>query len=179
MPIYEFYCGACHRVFTFLSRAVDTSKKPPCPRCGQPELSRRVSSFAISKGRREETTAAAGPEGMPEVDDARLEKAMEALAGEAEGLNEEDPRQAARLMRKLFGATGMPIKGGMEEALRRLEAGEDPEKIEHEMGDVFEEDPFGGADSPLGPGGEGRAARGARSLRRMLPPSVDPVLYEM
>ena len=47
------------------------------------------------------------------------------------------------------------------------------------MGDVFEEDPFGG-DSPLSPGGtEGSGSAGRRALRRVLPPSVDPVLYEM
>jgi len=30
----------------------------------------------------------------------------------------------------------------MKEAMDRLEAGEDPEKIEEEMGDILEEDPF-------------------------------------
>ena len=177
MPIYEFYCGRCHRLFNFLSRSVDTTKKPACPRCGQPKLSRRVSLFAISKGRKE-APAGGAPEGMPGMDDARLEKAMEALAGEAEGLNENDPRQAARLMRKLFGATGMPMKGGMEEALKRMEAGEDPEKIEQEMGDVFEEDPLGD-DSPFPAAEAASGARGSRSLRRILPPSVDPGFYEM
>ena len=47
-------------------------------------------------------------------------------------------------MRKLFDATGLPVAGGMEEALRRMEAGEDPEKIEEDMGEVLEGDPFGG-----------------------------------
>jgi hypothetical protein len=96
-------------------------------------------------------------------------------------LDENDPRQGAHLMRKLFDATGMPVGGGMEEALRRMEAGEDPEKIEEDMGDVFEEDPFGGL---LGGEGEekdpedGKKKRVGR-LRRMLPPSVDPELHEM
>ena len=112
---------------------------------------------------------------MAGMDEARVEKAMEALAGEAESLDEEDPRQAARLMRKLFDATGMPVKQGMEEALRRLESGEDPDKIEQEMGDVFEEDPFGDAPSASGEA----SAKGRRSLRRILPPTVDPQLYEM
>jgi succinate dehydrogenase/fumarate reductase flavoprotein subunit len=64
----------------------------------------------------------------------------------------------------------------MEEALRRMESGEDPEKIEEEMGDVME-DPLGmegvapAGDSPR------KALRGLR--RRVLPPSVDPELHEM
>ncbi len=64
---------------------------------------------------------------------------------------------------------------GMEEALRRMEAGEDPEKIEAEMGDVFEQDPFGGEgeQAPASAGG----LKGLR--RRVLPPSVDEGLYEM
>ena len=69
---------------------------------------------------------------------------MEAMAGDLDSIDENDPKQGARLMRKLFSATGMPVGAGMEEALKRMEAGEDPEKIEEQMGDVFEEDPFGG-----------------------------------
>ena len=168
MPIYEFYCAECHRLFSFLSRTVDTTKRPACPRCGRPDLARRVSSFAISKGRKEEP---AGSESMPDVDESRLEQALASLAGEAEGMNEDDPRQAARLMKKLFDATGMPVGAGMAEALKRMEAGEDPEKIEAEMGDAFEEDPFAGA---------AERKKSLRALRReLLPPSVDPALYEM
>ena len=69
---------------------------------------------------------------------------MESLAGDLDSLDENDPKQGAQLMRRLFSATGMPIQGGMAEALKRMEAGEDPEKIEEEMGDVLEQDPFGG-----------------------------------
>jgi putative FmdB family regulatory protein len=163
MPIYEFYCARCHRVFHFLSRSVNTDRRPACPACGQAELSRRPSLFAISRGRAEPAEG-----GLPDLDESRLEKAMSSLAAEGEELNEEDPRQAARLMRKVFEATGMPMNAGMAEAMRRLEAGENPDKIEEEMGDVFEGDPL--ASGP---------ARPARGLRRLLPPSVDPTLYEM
>jgi hypothetical protein len=49
------------------------------------------------------------------------------------------------------------------------------------MGDVFEEDPFGGLLG--GEGGEKDPEDGKRKslgrLRRMLPPSVDPELHEM
>ena len=34
--------------------------------------------------------------------------------------------------------------GGMQEALKRMESGEDPEKIEEDMGDLLEADPFAG-----------------------------------
>ena len=180
MPIYEFYCRHCHRVFTFLSRVVNTEKTPACPRCAGVEMTRRASAFAISRGRKEEPK----PEAPPgDLDEARLERAMEAMAGEMDSIDENDPKQGARLMRKLFSATGMPIGSGMEEALKRMEAGEDPEKIEEQMGDVFEEDPFGGLlGGEPGEAGEKGPVDERKSLgrlRRMLPPSHDPELYEL
>ena len=76
-------------------------------------------------------------------DEGKMEKAMQMLAGEAENINEDDPRQAANLMRKLTDMTGLELGPGMQEALKRMEAGEDPEAIEAEMGDLLEqEDPF-------------------------------------
>jgi hypothetical protein len=72
-----------------------------------------------------------------------MEKAMQMLAGEADKINEDDPRQAANLMRKLSDMTGLELGDGMNEALKRMEAGEDPDTIEAEMGDLLEtEDPF-------------------------------------
>ncbi len=176
MPIYEFYCSDCHRVFSFLSRRVDTEKRPPCPRCSRPELARRVSAFAISRGLKE-PAAKPEPDPLSGVDEARLERAMESLASEAEGIDENDPRQAGRLMRRLFEATGLPMGKQMQEALKRLESGEDEEKIEAELGDLLEqEDPF----SALG--GEKRdpeQSKALGALRRALPPVVDSTLYEM
>jgi hypothetical protein len=76
-------------------------------------------------------------------DESKMEKAMQMLAGEAENINEDDPRQAANLMRKLTDMTGLELGTGMQEALKRMEAGEDPDAIEAEMGDLLEgEEPF-------------------------------------
>jgi len=163
MPIYEFYCRDCHRIFNFLSATVDTKKRPLCPRCRKVRLSRRVSLFAAPRGAKE------GAEGdMPDIDDSKLERAMTALATEAERLDENDPRQAADLMRKLTDMTGMELGPGMREAIRRMEAGEDPERIEAEMGDLLEgEEPF------LGGGKKG--ARG----RKTAPPALDEELYTL
>src|SRR5512145_2951909 len=133
MPVYEFYCPDCHTIFNFLSRRVNTGTHPDCPRCSRPGLERQVSNFAISKGRGDE----AG-DGMPDIDEARLEKALMGMAGEMEGIDENDPRQMARMMRRLSEATGMNLGSGFDEAIRRLESGEDPEKIEEEMGDILD-----------------------------------------
>jgi len=167
MPIYECYCSHCHTVFSFFSRTADTCKRPSCPRCQRLDMERRVSRFAISKGR---TEPSGGEEGMPDVDDSRMERVMQELAGEAEGLDENNPRQMARMMRKLYEGTGMPLEGKVEEAIRRLESGESPEKLEEEMGDVFE------GEGPM----PGEGAQGVRRLvRKFQPPKVDETLYDM
>ncbi len=94
---------------------------------------------------------------------------MQMLAGEAEKINEDDPRQAAQLMRKLTRMTGLDLGDGMEEALSRMEQGEDPEQIESEMGDLLEgDDPF------LLKGKKGPVGR-----RRQLPPKRDDTLYDL
>ena len=105
MPIYEFYCPACHVIFNFYSWKVDTETTPACPRCRGKKMSRQVSRFSVTGRARE---PAAGP-GEPHLDESRMEKAMSALEREAAGLNEEDPKQAARLMRKLTEMTGMEL----------------------------------------------------------------------
>jgi putative FmdB family regulatory protein len=168
VPIYEFYCGDCHTVFHFLSKRPNTTKRPACPRCGRPKLQRRVTRFAISRGRRE------SPEGgppLPDLDEAKMEQAMADLAREADGMDEDDPRQMAHVMRKLYDSAGLRLGKGAEEAIRRMEAGEDPDVIEEELGDVFdEEDPLLGAQSG------GRLRRLSRKLK---PPNVDETLYDL
>jgi putative FmdB family regulatory protein len=162
MPIYEFYCGDCNTLFSFFSKTVNTTKRPLCPRCKQKKLKRQMSTFARVTGAKEEADLDDFP-----VDEAKMEKAMGLLAREAEEINEEDPRQAVDLMRKFTDATGVTLGPGMEEALRRMEAGEDPEQVEAEMGDLLEEEePF--------MFGEKRA-RGTKGVK----PRRDETLYEL
>lgn len=167
MPIYEFYCAECHTIYNFFSRKVDTTTQPDCPRCKRPKLDRRVSSFAVSRKRSSE----GAPDGdeMPGLDDPKMEQAMESLMRESQGLDENDPRQIAQMMRKLHQTAGMPLDGKTDEAIRRMEAGESPEKIEAEMGDLF------GDEGPL-------ADEPASRLRRLVkkrPPKVDETLYDL
>ena len=166
MPIYEFYCVDCHTVFNFFSRTINTAKRPACPRCGRPDLERRVSRFAISKGR---TERGSPEEETPDLDETKMERVMEELAREGEGLDENDPRQMARMMRKLHENSGMPLDGKAEEAIRRMEAGESPDKIEEAMGDLLEGD-------ESSPGNSGSLSGLVRKLR---PPGIDETLYDL
>jgi len=164
MPIYEFYCSHCNTIFNFFSKTVNTRKKPNCPKCKTRKLSRQMSAFAITGRASEEGDM----DDLP-FDESKMEQAMQMLAGEAEHMNEEDPRQAADLMRKLTHMTGLELGPGMEEALSRMESGEDPEAVEAEMGDLLEnEDPF------LMPGKKGKGFGIKRSA-----PKRDETLYDL
>jgi putative FmdB family regulatory protein len=164
MPIYEFYCDDCNTIFNFFSRSVNTTKKPKCPKCRAKTLSRQMSAFAVT-GRAKEGS---DTDDLP-FDESKMEKAMQMLAGEADRINEDDPRQAADLMRKLSQMTGLELGPGMNEALRRMEAGEDPDQIESEMGDLLEdEEPF---TMPEKKGGPARQKRPA--------PTRDETLYDL
>lgn len=137
MPIYEFYCDSCNVLFNFFSSRIDTVTRPDCPKCGQKELARQVSKFATLRSSADE-----GEEMLAGLDESKMEQAFESLMREAEGINEEDPRQMASLMRKFTSQTGLNLGDAMEEAISRMEAGEDPDQIEQEMGDVLGEDDF-------------------------------------
>ena len=164
MPIYEFYCEDCNTIFNFFSKSVNTNKKPKCPKCKTKTLARRMSAFAFTGKAKEDGDM----DDLP-IDEARMEKAMHMLAGEAENINEDDPRQAANLMRKLTDITGLELGPGMQEALQRMEGGEDPDQIEAEMGNLLEEEePF---ILPEKKAGAGKARRPA--------PSRDDTLYDL
>ena len=164
MPIYEFYCEDCNTIFNFFSRTINTTKRPNCPKCKKKKLTRQISSFAFTGKAKE-----GGDKDDLPFDEGKMEQAMQMLAGEADKINEDDPRQAANLMRKLSDMTGLKIGPGMDEALTRMEMGEDPEQVEAEMGDLLEEeDPF------LLPGKKGKGIRSKRPA-----PQKDETLYDL
>ena len=161
MPIYEFYCKKCHTVFNFFSPRVDTEKTPCCPRCKTASLKRQMSVFSTLSKEKEKSWE----DDEMAVDEEKMEKAMAMLAGEVGNLDENDPRQAAKLMRKLSEATGMNVGDAMEEMLARMEAGEDPDEIEAQMGDMLDEAaPFS-------------AEKKLKRSRRTTRPRVDEALY--
>jgi hypothetical protein len=83
-------------------------------------------------------------------------------------MNEDDPRQMAQLMRKFTDKTGISMGDQMEEALSRMEAGEGPDQIEQEMGDLLDSDDAFSLDG---------LKKKIRSAPR--PPVHDETLYEL
>ena len=75
-------------------------------------------------------------------------------------MDENDPRAMGRMMRRMAEMTGEKIDGEMEEVVRKLEEGADPEALEEQMG-----------------GGAEREAR-ARLKARRGPALRDPKLYD-
>ncbi len=172
MPIYEFYSPDTNKIYSFFARSLaQGASTPRCPDKPKARMERLISRFAVT-GRAKEKSAD-GPEALA---DPRLERAMAEMESEMAGIDENnpDPRQLGRLMRKMADATGQKMPGEMEQMLRRLESGEDPEKLEEEFGDALEdlgEGSFGGAEAE----GAVKALLKARKKR----PSRDPKLYEM
>jgi putative FmdB family regulatory protein len=163
MPIYEFYCHQCNTVYSFFSKTANTEKIPMCPKCKDIALKRQMSIFAtVSRGKE-----GSEEDNRPPFDESKMERALSMLAEEGENINDEDPRQAAMLIRKLSDVTGLNMGPGMEEALNRMERGEDPEKIEDEMGDLL-----AGEEALLF--GE-KATKGGKQQK----PLVDEKLYDL
>ncbi len=55
-------------------------------------------------------------------------------------VDEEDPRAMGHLMRRFSELTGLELGDQMQEMVRRLESGEDPDALDEEMDDAFGED---------------------------------------
>jgi putative FmdB family regulatory protein len=141
MPIYEFACPKCRVIFNFFSQRVSPKHLPTCPKCGNKKMQKQMSTFAMTRGAKESVGTADSPadaENMPNLDDPRVQRVMNEMERDMEHLDENNPKHMAHMMRKmkdLMPPGSMPKE--METAIKRLEAGEDPEKIEADMGDVL------------------------------------------
>lgn len=114
MPIYEYLCRRCNTIFQFLVRHPSETTSPVCPKCDKSdEMERIMSSFSVKRG-------ASSIEDMG--DDQSLA-----------GLDTEDPKAMARSIRQMADEMGEDLGSEVSEALTRLEAGEDPEKIERDL----------------------------------------------
>ena len=167
MPIYEFYCPDNNKIYQFLARTLSLRDKTPrCPENEAYKLEKRVSRFAFVKGLKED----AGDDPFAGVDESKMEALMAEMERDMGGMDEAnpDPKQLGHFMRRMIDLMGDKVP---REMIKRLESGEDPEKLESEFGD-------------LGEGGEGDGmdffSQTVKKIKAGLKaPTRDPKLYEM
>jgi hypothetical protein len=112
-------------------------------------MTQQMSRFAVSRGgagkKSDDGGESDGPP-MPDMDDPRIERAFGELEKEMSNVDESNPKHLAHVMRKLkdlMPPGAMPKE--LDIAIKRLEAGEDPDKIEEDMGNIFNDAMGGGA----------------------------------
>jgi putative FmdB family regulatory protein len=164
MPIYEYACPKCRKIFSFLSKRINPDRLPVCPKCGNKKLTKEVSQFAMTRALKEPAARSGNegpdPGGMPDLDDPRMERAMMEMERDMEHMDENNPKHMAHMMRKMKDL--MPpgtVPKELDVAIKRLESGEDPEKIEADMGDVLGDLMGGEEGGPGGAGGGGAYSR--------------------
>jgi hypothetical protein len=172
MPIYEFYCPENNKIYQFFAKSrAQAESTPVCPDNPSYRMIKLVSGFSIGgvtrKSKRDDAPSTgeggvdAGSGSAPE--DPRMEAALAEMERGLESVDENDPRAMARMMRRMSEITGEKLDGQMEEVVRKLEEGADPESLEEEFGEAFGD---GAEDGAGGSGGwRGR-------------PTMDPHLYD-
>jgi hypothetical protein len=195
MPIYEYYCPDNHKIYSFYAKTLAQGQTlPRCPDNPAYRLRKILSPFALT-GHSRKTGARMPETGKGEVgtagtggdpaEEARMEAAMMAMESEFSNIDEKDPRAMGRMMRRMSELTGEKLDGEMEEVVRKLEEGADPDELEGQMGDAFGGDEGGDPGDPYG-GGLGGAAKPATDPKEARhrfrvhhgPPVRDPKLYD-
>lgn len=138
MPIYEYYCPDNHTVYQFFAKTLAQGHTiPKCPDNPKFRMQKAVSAFAVTSGGKTdagEPVADAAATGDA-AEDARMEAAMGAMEREFSSVDENDPKAMGRMMRRMAEMTGEKIDGEMEEVVRKLEEGADPESFDEQLGD--------------------------------------------
>lgn len=114
MPIYEFRCGACGKRTAVFVRSMSSPVRAACEHCGSKKLTRLMSKFSVGRA---STRGGDGDE-----------------FGDMEDFDESDPRAMARMARRMQDEMGEEMAPEMDEALSRIEAGEDPDAVMAEAG---------------------------------------------
>ena len=119
VPSYDFRCKDCRHTFTVTVNSVADIEtvSPRCPECKSRDLSRLIRRVRLMTS-----------------DDTRMERLAD--PSRLGGLDENDPRGMARMMRDMATESGEDLGEEFGEVVDRLEAGESPESIEESMPDL-------------------------------------------
>src|SRR5215208_6222269 len=109
MPIYEYQCHKCKKRVSVLTLRASEEVHPECDRCGSKKLSRLMSRFATVKSEEARLDALADPSNFS-------------------GLDENDPKSMAKLMRKMGKEMGEEFAGeNFDQMVNEMESGKMPD----------------------------------------------------
>ena len=127
------------KIYSFFAHSPSYAEKTPnCPDGKKYKMEKVMSGFSIT-GKNEEPQEVSGVGGVDDPDDPfagmdpnQAEKVMKELEGAMGGMDEDnpDPKQMGQLMRKMCEMTGESMDEPMEEVVRKLEEGADPDELE-------------------------------------------------
>jgi hypothetical protein len=175
MPIYEFFCPDNCKIYSFFARSLAYSgAQPRCPDNPAFRMERMISNFSFT-GRAKENP---DPNNLA-ADDPTFDSALEAMEREADVFDADkpEPRQVARMLRKLTQISGEKMPEQMEEVMRRLEAGEALDKLEEKFADAGDAIGPSDEDALIRSGEMQKIKERLRTARQR--PVRDPVMYEM
>ena len=122
MPAYEFRCLTCKKRFErFIAYSDYGSQAVTCPHCGSADVQRRIGRVRIGRTDENRLSAMADPAALDSID--------------------QDPRALGKMMREMSGQIGEDMGPEFHEVVSRLEKGQSPDQIEHDLPDL------GGSDS--------------------------------
>jgi len=131
MPIYEYKCASCGRKVSLFFGSFGIAEQRTeageieCPRCGSRKLDRLMSRVNMVRG----SSSGDSMGDMGEMDDIGGMGDMDGMGDMFSGLNEDDPRAVARWARRMKDNLGEDMGPEFDQALARIEAGEDPDKV--------------------------------------------------
>jgi putative FmdB family regulatory protein len=98
MPIYEYFCGECKRLSSFLLLRTTEELEPLCKHCGSKDVKKVISRVAVLKS-----------------EERRLEGMLD--PSKFSDLDENDPRSVERVMRRMGKELGDELGEGFEESM--------------------------------------------------------------
>jgi putative FmdB family regulatory protein len=123
MPLYEYRCQDCRRLFEVRMGYAEHGNKPiSCPWCRSERVQQRIRRVRFGRSNDSRMESLADPANLDSID--------------------EDPRALGKMMRKMSSELGEDMGSEFHEVVDRLEKGQSPEQIEQDLPDIGQENSF-------------------------------------
>jgi len=114
MPYYEYYCTDCNQNFEiFLTYQEYGSQMTNCPMCDSLQIKRIIKPVRVARSEEGRLESLTDPEQLAGLDN--------------------DPQTLGKMMRQMSRELGEDMGPEFDEVVDRLEKGQSPEDIEHDL----------------------------------------------